>query len=399
MSRRGIFVHLIATTLLLAPLGLAQSSGSGTTSSTRSRRGSAPATQADRKPLFLSGKVMMDDGMPPSERVAIERICNGRVRREAYTDAHGAFGFQMGAEAEVMQDASVGASDGGRSPGNPAIPSVGGVSVLAPTPQVVGISPRDLMGCELRASLGGYRSDTINLAAMQVFDNPNVGTVFLHRMGKMEGTTVSLTTLQAPPDAKRAFEHARNALAKNNRAEAEKELETAVAVYPKFAEAMSQLGELYSNDGRKDEAERLFRAAMEADPRFVGPYYNMGLLASEGRDWKRMAEWSDKALALDPYEFPATYLMNAIANYNLHHLDAAERSAHTARRLDSQYRLPRIDFILANVFMQRGNYAGAAEELRVFLKYQPTGTEAESARKMLEQTEQRIASGEAPGPK
>ncbi|MGB9103589.1 MAG: tetratricopeptide repeat protein [Terriglobales bacterium] len=398
MSRRGILVHLIATTLLLAPLGLAQSSGSGTTSR-RGRRGSAPASEADRKPLFLSGKVMLDDGMPPAERVAIERICNGRVRREAYTDAHGAFGFQMGAEAEVMQDASVGASDGGRLPGNPANPGVGSGSMLAPTAPVVGISPRDLMGCELRAALSGYRSDAINLAAVQVFDNPNVGTVFLHRMGKMEGTTVSLTTLQAPPDAKKAFERARNALAKNNRAEAQQELEKAIALYPKFAEAMSRLGELYSNDGRKDEAEKLFRAAMEADPRFVGPYYNLGLLASEHRDWERMAEWSDKALALDPYEFPATYLMNAIANYNLHNLDAAEKSAHTARRLDSQYRLPRIDFILANVLMQRGDYAGAAEELRVFLKYQPTGSEAEAARGMLGQTEQRIASGPAPGPK
>jgi tetratricopeptide (TPR) repeat protein len=394
MSRRGILVHLIATALLLAPLGLAQ----GTRSSTR-RRGSATATQADRKPLFVSGKVIMDDGMPPSERVAIERICNGRVRREAYTDSHGAFGFQMGAEADVMQDASVGASDGARLPGTPGNPSVGSVSLLAPTPQVPGISPRELMGCELRAALGGYRSDTINLAGMQIFDNPNVGTLFLHRMGKMEGATVSLTTLQAPPDAKKAFERARNALAKNNRAEAQQELEKAVALYPKFAEAMSQLGELYSNDGRKNEAEKLFRAALEADPRFVGPYYNMGLLASEGRDWKRMAEWSDKALALDPYEFPATYLMNAIANYNLHNLDAAEKSAHTARRLDSQYRLPRIDFILANVLMQRGDYAGAAEELRLFLKYRPTGTEAEAARAMLEQTQQKIASGPAPGPK
>ena len=49
--------------------------------------------------------------------------------------------------------------------------------------------------------------------------------------------------------------------------------------------------------------------------------------------------------------------------------------------------------------MQRGDYAGAAEQLRSFLKYQPTGSEAEAARGMLEQTQQRIASGTAPEPK
>jgi tetratricopeptide (TPR) repeat protein len=135
----------------------------------------------------------------------------------------------------------------------------------------------------------------------------------------------------------------------------------------------------------------MFRAAIEADPKFIGPYYNLAMMASERHDWHAMADMTDKALALDPYEYPALYLMNAAAYYNLHNLAAAEKSARTARKLDSQYRMPRIDFILANVLMQRDDYAGAAEELRTFLKYAPAGAEADTARQMLAQTQERLA--------
>ena len=37
-------------------------------------------------PIFLSGRVVMDDGTVPSERVSIERVCAGQVVKEGYTD-------------------------------------------------------------------------------------------------------------------------------------------------------------------------------------------------------------------------------------------------------------------------------------------------------------------------
>src|ERR1700758_4896867 len=52
--------------------------------------------------------------------------------------------------------------------------------------------------CELRASLGGFVSQTINLTGRTTMDNPDVGTIMLHRMGAAEtATTVTATTLKA----------------------------------------------------------------------------------------------------------------------------------------------------------------------------------------------------------
>ena len=253
------------------------------------------------------------------------------------------------------------------------------------------VNAKDLAGCELRASLGGLRSEPINLAGHWSFDNPNVGSIVLYRIGKVKGTKISVTTLQAPAEARKAFERAHNAIVKKHPAEAEQELQKAVALYPKFAEALSLLGEVYSEQGRKEEAARLLQQAIEADSKFVPPYVNLASMAGEQRDWPRMAELSQRALALNPYEYPLAYFYDAIAGYNLRNFDAAEKSAREARRLDSQYHMPRVDFLLANILLQRDDYAGAAEQLQSFLKYSPSGAEADSARELLAHTESKLA--------
>jgi predicted Zn-dependent protease len=108
---------------------------------------------------------------------------------------------------------------------------------------------------------------------------------------------------------------------------------------------------------------------------------------------------SERVLALNAYEYPAAYYFNAVANYNLHKFDVAEKNARAARRLDSQYQIPKIDMLLANILLGRNEYAGAAEQLRTFLKYVPSGNEASMARQLLGQTESKLAAGPGPNPK
>src|SRR5262249_37184689 len=122
-----------------------------------------------QRPIFLSGKVVMDDGTPPPESVVIERVCGGNPRPEAYTDSKGHFSFQLGQNTAMMADASVGnvggmggyeyggmasqTGQGGRSMGG----GMGGNSMGSSM-------GRDLMNCDLRANLPGYRSEVVSLA-------------------------------------------------------------------------------------------------------------------------------------------------------------------------------------------------------------------------------------------
>src|SRR5579863_6667900 len=55
--------------------------------------GQFPETQM---PIFLSGRVLMDDGTAPGTSIAIQRVCSGSPRTVAFTNAKGQFNFQWG---------------------------------------------------------------------------------------------------------------------------------------------------------------------------------------------------------------------------------------------------------------------------------------------------------------
>jgi hypothetical protein len=60
------------------------------------------------RPIFISGKVMLEDGTPPPETVVIERVCGGIARPEDYTDSKGRFSFEVGRNQGMFNDASYG---------------------------------------------------------------------------------------------------------------------------------------------------------------------------------------------------------------------------------------------------------------------------------------------------
>src|SRR5205823_1334800 len=96
------------------------------------------------------------------------------------------FGFQFGSEMQGFQDATVsGSNDSIRSPAFGGLNSSGtGTSTGM---AIQGVTQQELMGCEIRASLPGFLSDTISLAGRQLSDNSSVGTIVLHRIGRVEG--------------------------------------------------------------------------------------------------------------------------------------------------------------------------------------------------------------------
>src|SRR5260370_16865414 len=177
----------------------------GTTTNPNDQMNRFPEQQP--RPIFLSGKVMLDDGMPPPDSVVIERVCNGTPRAEAYTDSKGRFSFQLGQNQGVLQDASMSSAGGGFGGlgndggiGSANRSNTGGFGSMGGTGGGGrnGISERDLMGCEIRAALPGFRSDVVNLSGRRAFDNPHLGTIILHRFATLQSVTISPTSLTPP---------------------------------------------------------------------------------------------------------------------------------------------------------------------------------------------------------
>jgi len=282
------------------------------------------------------------------------------------------------------------ASDSGW--GNPDMPGSAGMRTSG-SPSAFGMgSSSSLMGCELRADLPGYRSSSIILTGSQLMGRVvDVGTIVLHPISKVQGTTVSLTSLQAPKDAKKAMERGEKALRKEKLGEAETNLQNAVAIYPAYATAWFTLGRIYQYQNRTQDARLAFSKAREADGNFVLPYVELARLAAMERKWQEAADLTDRALALNPLDIPDGFFLNSVAYYNLKNLDAAERSARKAQRLDSLHRLPLEHLILAYILRQKRDFSGEAAQLRDYLKYAPQASNVEEVRVRLQELEKVVS--------
>ncbi|HEY7389205.1 MAG TPA: tetratricopeptide repeat protein [Bryobacteraceae bacterium] len=337
------------------------------------------------RPIFLSGKVVMDDGSKPPEPVAIERVCNGIVRREQFTDSKGHFSFQLGQNNYAYTDASTSAADG--------IPNSRGINSVNNMPGMPsrGFSERDLFGCELRASLPGFRSDVVNLANHRAMDNPDLGTIVLHRLGNVEGLTISATSMAAPKDARKAYEKGREAASKGKLEDGQKQLEKAVEVYPKYAVAWYELGKVHQQNKDIEGARKAFGEALKADPKFISPYDNMAQMAAQEQKWDEVADITDRMIRLNPVDFPNAYYLNGVANLNLHRLDAAQKSASYLVSQDTNHRMPRASYLLGIVLAQKQDWNGAATQLRTFIDHAPPGSDLETPKKQLADVERALA--------
>jgi tetratricopeptide (TPR) repeat protein len=341
------------------------------------------------QPVFVTGRVMIDDGTPLPEAVVIQRVCGGSPHAEGYTDSKGFFGIELGGNNGVMQDASEFGSASGTGFGSRSTGSQGQSQSNAGSSN--GLSDRKYMNCELQAKLAGYRSQVINMANRRAMDDPNVGTILLHRVGASEGNTVSAVSLAAPKDARKAYERGTEALKKKKTDDAVKDFAKAVELYPAYAAAWHELGKLQEAADHSDAARKSFSAAIQADPKFTGPYLELAVMALHEKSWQEVSEITDRIVKLNPFDYPQAFFFNAVANYNLKNMEAAEKSAAQAEKLDTQHLLPQVNQLLGMLMAQRKDYTGAAAQFRNYLKVAPDGPQAATVRTQLVEVEKIVA--------
>lgn len=395
--------------------GGSSSTGGGGTSASPSRPSNIPSTtpgatvppgqqfpEMMNRPIFVSGKVVTDSGTPPPDAVTMELVCGSNVRPQGYTDSKGRFSFELGRNPTMFMDASTSGTMGpgegmpGMGPSTTARGQTGAMGGMGRAGAMTGaVNERMLMGCELRASLPGYRSDTISLAGRRVMDNPDVGTVILHRLANVEGTIVSANSLAAPKDARKAFDKAREAIRKNKWDDAAKHLHKALDAYPEYADAWYELGLCYQRQNNIAEARNSFQKAIGIDAKFIKPYLPMALLASSEMKWADVAQYSGQAIKLDPVSYPQAFFFNAVAEYNLHHLDAAEKSVRRGIEIDAKHHIPKMNHLLGVILAGKQDYPGAAVQLKNYLEFAPKANDADQVRKQLADIE-KMATAAAP---
>ena len=334
------------------------------------------------RPLFLSGEVRLQDGSPPPESVTIYLDCDGQRVPKGYTNQKGHFSVDL---SNRNQMAFADASFSGVPNGRGGVTGFGGSSLSG---RSSGLGRYNLFGCALRAELGGFLSEPIELGARSVFDNPDVGIIVLRRLEGVEGSAISVTSLNAPKKAKKSYDKALKEFRKKkpNFGKTDKELQKAVAEHPAFAAAWNLMGQVRLRQKDEKGAREAFEKAAEADPKYLEPYAPLVRMALQGSRWDDAVQLSNHLLRLNPYMSEAHYFQ-AVAEYNLGRMEAAEKSVTEFHAGDKAEMFPQSNHLLGLIHVKRGQYEPAAGAYRAYVSAQPNSPLAVNIEKQLKEWE------------
>lgn len=234
--------------------------------------------------------------------------------------------------------------------------------------------------CTVTIRLKGYRTVQATLR--------NHGTITLRRIGGLhEGSTVSETALKAPEPAKKAYGKGVEAMTDEKWSAAQKNFEKAVAIYPDYARAWSDLGQVLKEQSKAQEARAAWEHAVQADPKYIKPYIQLTMLDLEEKHPEDALTIGGRAVAMNPLEFPELYYSYAVANYSLKHYDVAEQNVRRAIDLDSAHDVPRAELLLGTVLIARRDRAGAIEHFKKYLDLVPKAPDADQVKRALAELE------------
>jgi Flp pilus assembly protein TadD len=236
--------------------------------------------------------------------------------------------------------------------------------------------PSTMDACEVTIRAEGFKPMVATLREQ--------GTVVLKRAGDHEGSTISRTAIEAPPEARKAYEKGVADLARKKWAAAQKEFQHAVDVYPDYAPAWTDLGDALLQESQPQQARDAWEHARKVDPKYMRPYLQLARLDLQEKHPQDAAQVTDEGLKVNSREFPGLWFINAVANFNLGHLDVAENGARKTIDLDSAHEIPRAEDLLGSILAVKGDRAGAIQHLRKYLEIAPHAGDADKVQQRID---------------
>jgi cytochrome c-type biogenesis protein CcmH/NrfG len=337
---------------------------------------SPPQVSPFRAPIFVFGRILMDDGHPVPEPVSVELRCGLDLIQAVRANLDGHFHFTLGEGPQ--NNAALNASD--ETPMTIEAANVGApVSSAGPAFR--------LSFCELQVSVSGYQpvSKIVRLDAHEA-GGIDAGTMVLTRIAGIKGSAISVTSLLAPHNARKEFEKGYKDALQHRSSSATRHLQKAVAEYDNYAVAWEELGKIYLQNHQNEEARQAFAKAIFADPQYLPPCLALAGLEMQSQHYEDAIEAAGKALKLYP-GLAIARLIQADANFRLNRLDAAEKIARDVAN-DSHQELPQLHVLLANIDLKKQDYSDAAIEFQAYLKQSPKGDLAMEVRSRLKELQE-----------
>ncbi len=225
--------------------------------------------------------------------------------------------------------------------------------------------------CELRTPSGR--------ALVNFFLTPMGGTK------SEKGLAPSLTDQQAPKKAREEYSKGIQAFSKEKYSDARGHLEKAITDYPCFARAQTQLALTLIGMGSSGQAEAPLRKSIECDPGYYEAHLVLGQLFNQEKKFGESEKILTEGLRLSPASWQFYYQLG-VAHFGLRQYSKAD--------LDYQKVLsfnptppPEYHVKVADVYLAQEAYDRAYAEMQAYLQAQPSGRFAEKIRKIVHEME------------
>ena len=189
----------------------------------------------------------------------------------------------------------------------------------------------------------------------------------------------ALTDEAAPKKARKEFSQGDQALKKRDLEKARLHLEKAVGEYPCYARAHAALAEVDVADHQPDSAESSLKKAIQCDGNFPDSYDKLAQLYITENKFVDSESVLHQGLRLSPGAWPLLYQMGRT------HIgmEKYQEALHDFRQAESVHPdMPAVFHAqFANAYMAAGEYDKALAELDTYLRLDPNGRFASSARK------------------
>ncbi len=192
---------------------------------------------------------------------------------------------------------------------------------------------------------------------------------FLPPLNGVHAATVEVADLQVPPKTQKEYADGCAAMKNRKLGDAENHLRKVVKEYAKYSAAWVALGQVLEARQKTEEARDACSRPLTTLANYLPAYLCLTDISARLSNWNEVLKLSSRALEIDPTSNAAAYAYNATANLNLRHLLEAEKSALRASQIDSNHSDPRLHYLLAQIYVAKGDRANAASQLREYLKF------------------------------
>ena len=192
---------------------------------------------------------------------------------------------------------------------------------------------------------------------------------------------VSAAELNIPAKARKEFNHAEDFMATQEWQRAMEKLQHAIAIYPRYVEAYTNLGVVYARLGDRVREKESLEKAISLDDHFAPAYVNLARAEIAEQDFPHAETLLDRATAIDPTDV-VTMVLLANVELRTRHFDqviSTSTRAHSTKQ--SQHAI--VHYIAALAFEQKKLLPDALAELKMFLREEEDGPRAAAARKEM----------------